>query len=211
MIIIAPLIQFYTQDDDPGVTKRIARKLLHLAFETSNAFWFERDLKVEFPRIEPRVPVFVDTTANAETLDWIRTRGEPWMYNAEEIETGMREGHHFVNVRHDREIIGYAKVAVRRVYINDYLRVVALPDDYAFIYDTYVAPDYRGLKIASFLVLSIMRLFESLGKRRLGCHIPPWNVASINTYVSLGFKKTKYIRFMRIAGCGIFTADPGIT
>lgn len=208
--MITGLMRLYAQENAGGILRRSVRKLLHAMFETNNAFWFERSLTGDMPRVTPRIPVTIQYGANWRTIRWIRSHGEPWMYNRRELVTGMSAGHHFMNVRHDGEIVGYAKVAVRRVYVHDYRSVLTLPDGYAFIYDTYVLPGYRGLRIASTLVAGVMQFLAGQGYRRLGCHIPPWNIASINTYRSLGFEPTRYVRYMRIAGIRIFTNDPGI-
>lgn len=205
---ISKIIDIYRDEGWTAVINRGFKKIIRLLFETNSAFWFERDLSHPLPEIIPKLPVEINISSNIETLDWLKWSGEPWMFNRQEIDVGLKENHYFSNIKYQGRIIGYAKLGLGRVYIRDYKKILNFPDRVAFIYDTYIVPEYRGLKIATFLVNEVMRFLKDKGFKKIGCHIPLWNIASINTYTKLGFKKKKCIRYFKILGLKIFTSNP---
>jgi ribosomal protein S18 acetylase RimI-like enzyme len=188
----------------PRTLRRTAGKALRFAFTTNSAYYFERKLASPVPEIVPRIPVTVEFDAPAETLRWIRWNGEPWMLYDDEVDIGFREHHLFPNIKHEGKIIGYLKVARKNVYIHEYRRTVALPDDNVFIYDAYVSPEYRGLKTARYMVAETLDRLKAAGLSSIGCHIPPWNRSSLNLFVSLGFTRTRYVRYINMLGMPFF-------
>jgi len=204
---IAKVLNIYKEEGWLVVVGRGLKKIIHLLFETNSAFWFKRDLSLPLPEITPKIPVEINLFSKDETLDWLRNNGEPWMLNQRELDVGLAENHYFPSIKYQGKIIGYAKAGQSRVYIQDYKKTMNFPENTAFIYDTYVSPEYRGLKIAPFLITEIMKFLKNSGVKKIGCHIPSWNTASINSYTRVGFKKTKYIRYFKIFGLKIFTAN----
>jgi GNAT superfamily N-acetyltransferase len=49
------------------------------------------------------------------------------------------------------------KIGWGRVYIGDFVREIVLPEHAAFIYDTFVQQQYRGLGIAPHLIAGAVR------------------------------------------------------
>jgi len=205
---VAKVLNIYKEEGWLVVVGRGLKKIVCLLFETNSAFWFERDLSLSLPEITPKIPVEINLFSKDETLDWLRNSGEPWMFKQRELDIGLVENHHFPNIKYQNKVIGYAKVGQGRVYIQDYKKALNLHKNTAFIYDTYVSPEYRGLKIAPFLITEIMKFLKSNGARRVGCHIPTWNAVSINAYTKVGFKKTKYIRYFKIFGLKFLSSNP---
>lgn len=154
------------------------------------------------------MPVIIDLFAKDETLQWLRTKAENWMFNEQESTVGLVENHYFPNMKYEGRIIGYAKVGRGKVYVQDYHKVIEFPGNVAFIYDTYIAPDFRGLSLAPFFITEIMKLVKQDGMHALRCHIPPWNKASMHAYTKVGFKNKKFVRSFKIFGFRFLTSDP---
>lgn len=206
--IIHRVTAIYKEKGARAVFIRGLKKMLKIFFETNSALWFERILTQDLPCINAKIPAAADLSAGDETINWIKNNGESWMLNQRELKCGLSENHLFPHLKYENKIIGYAKVGFNRVHIQDFQKAVALPPDIAFIYDTYVAPKYRGCNLAPFLIKEVMSYVKKKGIKRIGCHIPGWNFASLSSYAKLGFKRINYIRYFRIFGFKIFTTNP---
>lgn len=180
------------------IARKAVKKALRLFFDTNNSFFFSRDLAQEVSRITPMIPAEIDFHSTLKTILWLGKREEPWMFNNREIEVALKESHLYPQIRRNGEIIGYLKVGVKKVYIEDFKRVVTLPAESAFIYDTFVLDSLRGNKLASFMIGETMKFLKDSGIKKIYCHIPPWNAASINTYSKSGFKRSGTIRHICI-------------
>ncbi len=183
--------------------ERLRRTLL----VTNSAYWFAffTGRGDELPGEDsPRTDVTIEMSSPEETIRWIQYCGEQWMYKEKEISTGREEAHLYPHIKADGKIIGYAKVGLGRVYIEDYDTIVTLPAQHAFIYDTFVDPQYRGKKIAPFLVRTIIRYLKTRGIISFGCHIPSWNKASMSVYEGIGFRRMKYVRHVRAFGVKLY-------
>lgn len=205
---IKKIIEIYREQGLEMLTKRSLKKIAYTFFETNSAFWLERDLSVPLSQVSSRIPVDIDLTSNEETISWIRINGEPWMNNELEIKTGIEENHYFPSIKYEGKIIGYAKVGFGKVYIHDFRKMTNFPNKVAFIYDTYILPEYRGMNLAPLFVNKIMQFLKDEGNEKLRCHIPAWNTASFRAYSKVGFKKKRFIRFFRILCFKFATGDP---
>lgn len=208
MELIHRAAAIYKEKGAGGVFIRGLKKMLKVFFETNSAIWFERNLALNLPYVITKIPIAVDSSATNETINWIKNNGESWMFDQREIKIGLAENHLFPNVKYENKIIGYAKIGLNKVFIQDFQKTITLPPDFAFIYDTYVVPKYRGFNMAPFLIKEVISYLKSNGIRKIGCHIPGWNTASIRSYTKLGFRRINYIRYFRIFGFKIFTTNP---
>lgn len=190
---------------------KTVKKIGHVLFVTNHAHWFVRDLSEKIERPSPRLAVAVDASSNEETIQWLRKNHHRfgWMYVPEEVSLARACGHYLVGVRLEGMIVGYIKIARERGYVLDYGAELSLPPGDAFVYDTFVLPKYRGKRIASFLIAEAMAFLKEEGFRRLWCHIPVWNAASISAFSRSGFRKIAHIRFVKIFGCPFFSISPG--
>jgi len=141
--------------------------------------------------------------------DWLKTHHAvfPWIYFGKELETAQANSHIYVCILHRSNIIGYIKVGINNVYIHDFDKVVHFPSKIAFIYDTFVLPEYRGKRIASCAIIETIQFLEERGLEKLWCHIEGWNHASLKTFQKVGFKKKASIRFFRLFGFPFFLQD----
>ena len=183
----------------PAALARLGR----LIYETNHACWFQRDLNETIAEAPPAIPVSFQHNNPHATIKWMRTLQKPSIVDPAELAVAQAEGHYLVNVRHSGRIIGYVKVGFGRVYIQDFQGVAIFRPNEAFIYDTFVLPEFRRQGIASAAIEFCMRLLQRNGFTRLYCHIPTWNVASIKAYNRSGFQPLRSLRYRRIFGMGL--------
>jgi len=200
MGIIIKAQEIYKNEGALSLSKRGIKKAVRYIFETNSAYWLEKELSQEILPIQAQIPLEMDFHSAQQTIEWMKTNAEPWVFNPREIAVGLKEGHLFACARYQEEIIACVKVGLGKVYIQDYRKITDITKDSAFIYDTYVLPEFRRQGVAKYMVAEITRFLKNKGIRKLGCHIPPWNTASLNTYIHLGFKRVRYTRHLRIFG-----------
>lgn len=194
----------------PLVFGRMAYKKIKNTVLTSNdAFWFFKDLEQSIPQIQPSKKVEVDFDSDLEIMPWLEKHHIQftWLYRPKEIAVKAENNHLYPVVKEGKDIIGYIKIGINKVYLHDFDGIFDLPKDTAMVYDTFVLPEYRGFGIATFLITESAIYLRNLGFKNFWCHIPPWNQASINAFSKAGFKQVDYIRYTRLLGRKIFTKD----
>lgn len=186
--------------------KRLIGKFLRFIFTTNCAIWFENDLTGELIDYQAKIPVEINMNSTSQTIEWLKNQNESWVTNPQEITAALKYNDCWPSVSTNGETIGCIKIGFNNPYIVDYNRVIQLPKGMAFIYDTYVLKEMREKGVAKYLISQANKFIKSQGYNKVGCHIPPWNKASISAYEKMGFKKVKYIRNIRIFGFSILIA-----
>ena len=115
---------------------------------------------------------------------------------------------YFPHIKYNGDIIGCIKIGFKNVYIKDYKKIIEFPPKIAFIYDTYIVPEFRGLNLASFMINEVSCFLRNKEYRAVLCHIPHWNTPSIKAYSKVGFKRLKSIRWIKILGFDFLTTNP---
>lgn len=185
-----------------GLAKPRFRRLIKSGgshfFRASNSLWYCRDLTERCPILSAGSSLRVDISDTEGTLDWLRTFSEPWMYNPKEIEVGLREEHFFPNIKLQGQIIGYSKIGIRRVFIDDFQMSIFVPDRIAFLYHIYVLQEYRKKDVAKQLLTAMLHELKKRGYKKIFCHIEKWNKPSIRLFESIGFRRIADITFFKI-------------
>jgi len=207
-----------------SLIKKLGRKIKYLTFRTTCSIWFCKSLN-DAPSPSPlplgervRVRGFSEQSDidvnflvedKSELINWLKIHNAEfsWMYKSKEIELAETDKHVYVSILHHGNIIGYIKVGINNVYIHDFDKVVCLPKDSAFVYDTFILPEYRGRNIASYAISRTIDFLREAGFKKLLCHIEKWNTASLKTFQKAGLVPKGTIRFSRIFGLPIFTKD----
>ena len=202
------LKRLYKERGVGGVLSCSLSRLSRAIFETNDAIWFLKELGAEAEEIKPNLPITVTYERFQETLDWIRMQNEPWMLRQEEMSVALSEGHYWLNSKYNETVMGYIKIGFRNVYINDYRKIIRFPDSVAFIYDTFIHPEYRGRRAASYLVNESFKFLSSKGFTKILCHIPSWNRTSIAVYSGLGFREVTTVRCVRFLGISFLNHNP---
>jgi ribosomal protein S18 acetylase RimI-like enzyme len=185
-------------------------KILRSLFQTNNATWYKKELRESNPKFSVCLDVKSFFSGRERLIKWLRNMcGKyPWIYVEREIQSCYEDDHLYPYVLFKDDIIGYIKVGLNRVYVQDFKDILQLPPKTAFIYDTFVLPEYRGKHIASLLVEEVSSYLFSRGYDTLWCHIPKWNTASIKIYQRAGFKEISSIRFIKLFHFKFFYRNP---
>ncbi len=193
------------------VVVNIYKTLKRDLFRFHSSYWYIGELNEEFRKIEPNIKVCVNYNSIEETFNWERDNLRDGAFYSEqfkEINAARENNHNIVNVSHNGNIIGFLKVGFRKIYIKEYIKIMDIPKNTAFIYDTFISEDYRGLGIAPYTVNEVMRKLSRNGLKFIMCFIVPDNLASQKMYTRIGFKRTQYIWHLRIFGLRIFNLSP---
>lgn len=207
-VIVKKIKRAYQEKGISGVLRRSLQRCTRVLFETNDAIWFNRDLNEDVLSVDSDIQLKVTINNFKETYDWISQMQTHWMLNANEFNTALQQGHFWANIKHENNIIGYIKLGYNNVYIVDYNMAIHFPPKVAFIYDTYVLPELRGHKVASYFINEVADYLKNDGYCTLMCHIPRWNIASIKSYERIGFKRMGKIRYLKIFGFSYLTANP---
>ena len=184
-------------------------RLKTLAYATNEAIWFCRLLEETLPEIDvPDVRILL--AAELKFENWLQQHQAafPWIYVEQEVLATRNDPKFAFIAKNNNKIVGYLKVAVKNAYVLDYDTHLRLPNDVAFIQDTFVLPKFRCKSIARCIISRAMTYLKNHGYFKIFCHIPKWNEASIRTYTGLGFKACGRIRFVRIFKYNIYTTKP---
>lgn len=193
--------------------RKLLGKIKKATFGTNHAFWFARDLGAPLAPhgivVEPGA-VSVDFNSFQAVVAWLKKEaaGYPWIYNKQEIDCARKHAHLFPAIRYRGEIVGYAKIAFKKAFVQDYEGDIALQDDEAFIYDTFILPEFQKRRIATKLLSEALCYLNKTKISFVYCHIPGWNKASEKLYRNLGFQKIAHVRYMRILRFRFFSNNP---
>src|SRR3990172_1308508 len=190
---------------------RLYKKIKMLTFRTTCSIWFEKSLDEPVEFVSPGIDITTNflVSDKSRLIDWLTKYHItfPWIYISKEIDAAKSDNHIFVTLLHQEKIIGYIKVGIQHVYIHDFDRVVSFPPTSAFIYDTFILPDYRGKHLALYGIAKTIDYLREGKFKKLWCHIEKWNQASLRTFQNAGFKEKGYIRFSRLFGLPFFIRD----
>lgn len=122
----------------------------------------------------------------------------PWVYFPDEIESSSQFEHWYPAIFNGNSLVAWIKLARTTVFIHDFEVSVTLPSDVAFIYDTFVDPDYRRQGLGQLLIEHAKSFLATEGYPAVACHIEDWNDPSIKTFKATGFKPMGQIRYFRL-------------
>jgi ribosomal protein S18 acetylase RimI-like enzyme len=182
------------------IKRYLKRAVQSLIYKRNESYWYRRDLSIDIPDLHAELPIDISLNNSNETVAWLKGFVEPWMYNEREIRLGLREGHYFANAKLSGAIIGYSKVGMERVYVDDYHMAVELPKRVALLYHIYVLPEHRKNNIAKYLLAKLLSELKEKDFTSMCCQIALWNKASIGLFGSLGFNRIAHVKFYRLFG-----------
>jgi len=206
--IVQKIKRIYFEKGFYSLLFHIIKKTIQIFGDTNSAIWYIKELNDKFYKINPKINVEVNLNSFENTVMWLKECTDKWVYNENEVEIAKKENHYFPSVIYKGRIIGCLKVGFNNVYIQDYQKVIKFPKNTAFIYDTYVLPEFRGLSIAPFLINEVCKLLKHKGYKKIMCHIPSRNTSSKRAYLKVGFKPVKCIRWIRILNFHFFSTNP---
>lgn len=188
-----------------------ASALKRKALATNKAAWYRLSLDEFVPRSETTDSLRFGFMDFDEASDFFRTNHEffPWMFFDEEMQVARTARHMFPCLKDEDRVVGYIKLGIEKVFLLDFGRILNIPPDAAFIYDTFVAPPYRGRGTGATLIGMTAGFAREEGFRSLWCHIPPWNEPSKKAFGRCGFRPVGEVRFVRLLGRELLWKQPG--
>lgn len=182
-----------------SIITRAKRKTIKTLFAANSAIWFKRDINSSLKKETTEIAIRVDF-ANKYIDKWLEEHHAQfsWLYIPKELACAKKNCHVFATLLSNSDIIGYIKIAFNNAYILDFDEIIELPSDVAFIYDTFLLPNYRGKNIIPSVFEEINIFIKENGAKNIYCHIPSWNTASIKLYNKLGFQNVSAITYFRI-------------
>ena len=104
------------------LAKKTLKMFHQLAYYSTSSIWFYRPFSEPIPEVQSSLDLKIDFLIdNKEILiNWLKANNRifTWMYIDKEIALANREGHIFVSILHNNNIIGYLKVGINRIYKN---------------------------------------------------------------------------------------------
>lgn len=198
----------YGRDGLTGLLRKGWRKSRHFLFYSTSSTWYKYELDRTVLLTAPTLNLEVVCLERdkSELIDWLEKNRDsfPWIFSKKELNSALANKHLFFILKHEKKIIGYIKVGIGPTYILDFDRTVEFEPEVAFVYDTFILPEYRGMNLALYALRLVSSHFRQKGFKRILCHIEPWNLPSVKTYEKAGFHKAGTIRFVRIAICSFY-------
>jgi len=193
-----------------GFCAKAAARVGEYMFATNSADWYRAELSQEPPSVPVPPEVSVDFNAWDEVHDWLLELRDVfrWVYVIEELRVARDFSHVYPLLRAGRSKAGYIKVGFQRAYVTDFEAEISIPPGCAFVYDTFVLPEYRSRGLATFMISEVLAFLRRRDMRYVWCHIPSWNAASIRAFTKNGFVRTKHVRYFRVGWRGFRTCDP---
>lgn len=172
----------------------------------------ERDLTENIEEVRSKIPCEIQYDALETTLSYIRQifyengfdEGEK-----REIELAKQFDHLFPNIAHDGKIVAFQKVGRGRVYVRSLRKVLGFPSDTLFTYSLYTAPQFRGQKLASYLMTQTLKVGRNKGFLYVRGQINPKNRAAIKLHNDCGFYEAARFWHIRVLHWDCVTADMG--
>jgi GNAT superfamily N-acetyltransferase len=156
----------------------------------------ERLLDDPIPHTEPRVPITIDLLKKTEAEEYSMFRAG---VQQSEIIDRINSGHVCFLARHRGKIISATWAAVNMTVRSYYLnREIRLGQDEVYTYNSFTAPDFRGLSVSPALKVEMMRYLRSAGYRRMICWVLPENSPSLKALQKVGFHPLGVMGYVRV-------------
>lgn len=198
----------YIQNGLYEILKKGWQKTRLFLYYSTCSILYERNIDDPSPGFTPELElesVFL-AQDKSELIEWLETNKDkfPWIFIKKEIDSARVNKHPFFILKHKKVIIGYIKIGVGPTYISDFDRTLIIAQGNAFIYDTFILPEYRGMNLAVYALNEVVRYLGEQGYRKVYCYIEKWNIPSIKAYEKAGFYVLGSTRFIRVACISFF-------
>ncbi len=191
-----------------GVLRKGWHKMCRFLFYSSCSSWYELKLDDSLPKCNARLDFQTEFLKQdkSELIRWLKYYSDrfPWIYCQKEMEFATANEHTFFVMRQNKKIIGYVKIGIGPTYIHDFDSHVVFEPQTAFVYDTFILPDYRGMHLTVFALGKVAGHFREHGFKRILCHIEKWNTPSVKAFTQAGFKGIGSIRYIRVANISFY-------
>lgn len=201
----------YKEENITGIIRK-ARGFLSTHVYFRKWLWYERDLSLPMSDVATKISATIDVDAWDELLKWIHTevcRGV--LSQSEDYQNKMakQNNHIYPCVKVNGRIAGFVKIGLGKVYTRNFCKVFQLNDKTSMVMAFYVAPEFRGLGLASLLLSSSIKFLREKGISKLTCYIRSTNYDSIRAFSKHDFKEIYSTWQLKIFKLNIFNENKG--
>ena len=115
-----------------------------------------------------------------------------------EIEGRFNRGDRCFVARHDGHVVSARWITDGRAWVEYLGRDLELDEDEVYLYETYTAPEYRGLAVSAAAGTRLAGALAAEGRRRIVGGVVPENSAALRTAAKTGFKEAGRAGFVRL-------------
>lgn len=105
----------------------------------------------------------------------------------------------------DGKVVGYEWVCIADTHEEErYRYLMRIPPSAVYVYDAYIAPEYRLRGVWVFLKLHIAEFVRQLGRQTIITMIEHGNGLSMRTHLRYGYSAVRRIGHLRVLGLRLF-------
>lgn len=186
-----------------GIIIKGWHKIRHYLYYSTSSILYERNIADPLPVFMPEIKLDTDFLIQdkSEIIRWLEANNDrfPWIYIKKEIDSAQANKHPYFILKYNKRIIGFIKVGIGPTYFNDFNKTITVGHGNAFIYDTFILPEYRGMNLAVYALYEVILYLRGQGYGKVMSYIEIWNTPSIKTYEKAGFRVLESTRFVRLA------------
>jgi hypothetical protein len=130
--------------------------------------------------------------------DALDRKGFKSPFNVNEAKQRIKDNFYFIVVEKNEKIIGWSWAGVGNVYFGEFNCKIKLKKDEAFSFNTYVAPDFRGLNVNQITLNEKLSQLKKDGYRLIWGLIYPWNKSSLRSFEKNRWNRLGNFYFLRI-------------
>lgn len=177
------------------LTQRLVTRLARRGLVINPYYLFREDV----PRVAPPHPgeSFTSEVLRPEDLREAAACA-PYPRNAERFHDRLSRGHVCILVRDGDTVAGYTWADLEE--INDSACDFTLQPGDAYLYDAYIAPEYRGRALAPFMRMRCYELLRDRGVRRFFSISDYFNTPAIRFKEKLDARRTRLYLQIQVAG-----------
>jgi len=155
------------------------------------AFRWERNLAEKIPKIIIKMPVDIRLASIGDF------KGSPILKD-EALKRLSKGDLGFIAIWNGM-IIGYLWVSLKReAYIPEFERAISLKNGEAYLYDTFIFPDFRRKGLNKKLLEEMLHYLKSQNVKKANTYVLTTNKAPQKALRALGFRPVRLVKFVKI-------------
>ena len=159
------------------------------------AIMLERLLDRPIPKLTARIPIDISLCKRDEAQACVE---HDEYIDAQEFQHQLDVGHWYAMARYEGRFVYTRWVAPPNTTIRCLLREIRLADDEAYLYASYVSPDFRGKNIHPAVTSQVFQYLQNAGCRRVVTLIEPENTSSLRADNKLGYQSFGRMGYIKI-------------
>lgn len=154
----------------------------------------ERRVDEPIAEMTPSVPLTVNLLTEAEVDEYLAFRPEA---NSAEIRRRLQSKHWCFVARHEGRMVYVCWAATHRIRIDYLAREIQLATDEVYVYETFIASEFRGRNVAAVPYTQMLRYFRDAGYQRVVTVIVPENTPALRLAQKVGVRQFGIMGYMK--------------